>query len=674
MSSKHYNAITRVAVIGAGTMGAAIAQHFLMKGLQVTLVDNQQAGLKRGLGNIQTSLAEAVQRRILTEAQKATLLGNLASSTDYAQLSNCQFVVEAVFEDFQVKQAVFKKVEAQVPADCIIASNTSSFSITELGSVLQQQDRFLGVHYFYHAAKNKLIEIIPGNNTTQIYIDQLTAFYHANDKTPIVVADVYGFAVNRFFVPWLNEATRLLEEGLGSIHFIDAVAVEAFQVGMGPFALMNATGVPIAMHAAQTLADHFGPLYAPSESLKSQVAAGKDWDCESRALSTRDGCNCEQSVRERLLGITLGVAAQMVSEKVASATDTDLGARLGLRWPFGPFEMMQQLGEEKVATLVTAAFARWRQPLPAIIRDRNAAAMAVNHVSSHVLGTTGMIEFNRPDAMNALNEGVVAQLAECFDTLEQNPGIDKIVLFGRGKAFVAGADIKFFVDNILNQNLQRIYNFTLEGQQLLSRIAASTKHTIAYLDGLALGGGVELALACDQRVGTSRTVVAFPETGIGIYPGLGGTQRTTRLVGKGMAKFLVATGTMLNATQALSSGMMDAVVGPCVTLEEVAAINVVAGLRPTNDASVQAFANYDGLLSSAIFDDPQFKKHEKALKQKAPLALAKAMNLIDAGADLELVDALELELAGLYEMFSTQDALKGLSGIINRQKVVFNGA
>jgi len=668
MTSKTFSEITNVAVVGAGTMGAAIAQHFMLKGLSVTLLDLSQDSLIKGRASIDDSLSEAVERHILKEEKKNALLDCLTLTTDYADLSDCQFVVEAVFEDFWVKQKVFKAVEAVVAPDCIIASNTSSFSITELGSALKDQSRFVGVHYFYHAAKNKLVEVIPGASTDEAQVTRLVDFYYAHDKAPIVVADKHGFAVNRFFVPWLIEATRLLEEGLGSIAFIDRIAVRNFKVGMGPFALMNATGVPIALHAANTLAEAFGPMYAPPAILAAQVEKGEDWDCGSEDC-LNGGANNEDEVKSRLLAMSLGVACQMVSEEVCSVTDADLGARLGLRWPLGPFELINEIGIEFMEQAVAKAFGAWGEPLPAIFKTVNPVkGFNVEHVKAHVVGDTGVIEFNRPDAMNALNENVVDQLAIAFDGLNINPALNKIVFFGRGKAFVAGADIKFFVDNINGKDLDRTYKFTVEGQELLSRISASDKTTVAFLDGMALGGGLELALACDHRIGTKKLVAAFPETGIGIYPGLGGTQRTTRLLGKGLSKYLVATGAFVNADQALQYGLVDSLVDSQTGLEEIAALSPTGSPQKTLDEAAEIFVDFSGDAY-----DPAVAAYSKVLKKKAPVALKKSMQLIDDGADLDLPSALKLELDGLFDIFSTKDALDGLSSVIERRKPAFTG-
>ena len=667
MLKQYQEPISRVAVIGAGTMGAAIAQHFLMKHLDVVLIDVRQEGLDKGVAHIGQSLGEAVERKILTAEVKDKLLNNLKAGTDYALLADRQFVVEAVFEDMLVKQAVYQEVEKSAPVTCIIGSNTSSFSITELASVMEHQARFVGVHYFYHAAKNKLIEVIPGKKTTPEVISALTGFYYDIDKAPIVVKDVYGFAVNRFFVPWLNEAVRLYEEGFGSIPFIDKVAEEIFNIGMGPFALMNATGVPITMHASRTLEQHFGSMYTPAQRLVEVVKANQQWDLADG--DSRE--NNREEVSKRLLAMSLGVAAQMVDEGVAGITETDLGARLGLRWPLGPFELINSLGVSQVKAAIAEVFAKYDQPVPANIQSLEPEqGFILNHVQAHVLGRVGLVEFNRPDSMNALSPSVMDSFARAFRELDGNPDLDKIVLFGRGKAFVAGADIKFFLEHIKAGTQDQIYSFTAAGQALLKELAASSKRTIAYVDGLTLGGGLELALACDERVATSRFYAAFPETGIGIYPGLGGTQRTTRLVGKALSKYLVATGQMINAEQALSYGLVCNIIPSTNKLEDIAKISAIPVISKQQELPELVFEAFDGDLNSDLVG---LEPYKKVLSKKAPVALRLAMQLIEEGADLALDQALQLELDHLLEIFATRDAETGLSSLVTGSRPQFEG-
>jgi enoyl-CoA hydratase/3-hydroxyacyl-CoA dehydrogenase len=667
--------IQNVGVVGAGTMGAAIAQHFIMKGLPIILVDQQESFLEKGVGHIRASLGEALKRGLIDQEACDQILGRLRCTTDKAELAGVELVVEAVFENLAVKKNLFAELEQIVKPDCILTSNTSSFLISEIAAELRTPQRVVGVHYFYHAAKNKLVEIIPGNKTAPEIVTALENFYTYCDKTPILVKDAPGFAVNRFFVPWLNEAARLYEEGYGSIAFIDKIACEVFGVGMGPFALMNATGVPIAMHAAEGLAGELNPFYAPAKILCQQVEAGKNWDVENTRV-LNNGSDQAEVVKRRLVGASLGVAAQMVAEGVVDATAADLGARAGLRWPMGPFELLAKLGRPQVAAMVESVFAAWKLPLPSCLTAPDQAGkLELRWVTSQVVGNSGFIIFDLPDRMNPLGEQVMRQLNRCVDALNGRADIDKIFIHGKGKAFIAGADIKFFLDAMAAADLPRIQKFTEFGQQVLNKIAGSDKTTYAYLDGLALGGGLELALACDYRIGTRKSVLAFPETGIGIYPGLGGTQRTSRLIGPARAKWLVASGQFINAKQAYAFGLVDALIDPVLDWRELAEFTLdraQAG-RSAETPEEDEFAAFDGRLDHPLLKRAGFEKQAKGLQRKAPLALKTAMDLIDQGYKLELQAGLQLELDGLQTIFATEDALSGLSGIISGQKPTFIG-
>lgn len=662
-----------VAVVGAGTMGSAIAQHFLMKGLSVRLLDNSAEGLVRGQRLIEASLEEAVARRLLDAGAHDATLARLHPTADMAELADADLVVEAVFEDLALKRDLFARLEAVVSPDCVLATNTSSYQVSDVAAGLIHPGRLLGTHYFYHAAKNKLIELIPGERTDPDLVHELEGFYAELGKTPIRSADAPGFAVNRYFVPWLNEAVRVYEEGLGSITGIDAVAREAFGVGMGPFALMNATGVPIARHAAEGLAARLGPFYAPAATLCRQVESGSDWDLDDSRVPA-GGSEQPEAIRRRLLGAALGCAAALVSEGVCDATATDLGARAGLRWPRGPFELTAALGHEAVASMVGELFGHWGLALPAV-PFAQAGELALDWVQSEVHGDTGLVIFNLPDRMNALGEAVMGQLDAAWTRMAADPAVRRVFFCGRGKAFVAGADIRFFLDAIDAGELQRIQVFTERGQALLSRIAASPKPTCALLDGLALGGGLELALACRYRLGTRNTSIALPETGIGIYPGLGGTQRSSRLLGPGVAKYLVATGRRLDAGKALELGLIDAIVEPVRHLRELAALplpSLQSGRRPQPELE-QAFAGYRGELDAATLATPALAPYARELARKAPLALATAMRLVDEGLALDLADALALELADLKMIFATRDARTGLASVLDGSRPQYLG-
>ena len=271
--------VERIAIIGAGNMGSGIAQKSAQEHFEVQMVDREQQWVDRGQQIISDFLAEAVERRIFPLAQiegiKSRITGvvgteNVAADTD--------LVIEAVFEDFGIKAEVFGILDEVCDEHTILASNTSSLSVNDLAEAVGRPDRFVGLHFFYHPAKNRLIEVIPAETTSAETLAAVEQYCKAMGKVVIVCRDRPGFVVNRFFVPWLNEACRLLEEGVGSTAQIDAVARDAFRIGLGPFALMNLTGSPIALHATDYLAEQLDtPRYLATQSLRDLVAEGRTW-------------------------------------------------------------------------------------------------------------------------------------------------------------------------------------------------------------------------------------------------------------------------------------------------------------------------------------------------------------------------------------------------------------
>ena len=195
----------------------------------------------------------------------------------------------------------------------------------------------IGLHYFYHPAKNRLVEVIGGQATDPRLLRRAWRLQEAIGKTPIASSDSYGFIVNRFFLPWLIEAVRMLEEGVAGTATIDEAAKKMFGIGMGPFELMNVTGVPIALHAATTLGRAFGPLYDAPALLRSQVESGQPWPIDGTVDT-----GLFTLVGERLATAVFFVASALVDEGVGTIDDTDIGARVGLRWRRGPFELMNQ--------------------------------------------------------------------------------------------------------------------------------------------------------------------------------------------------------------------------------------------------------------------------------------------------------------------------------------------
>ncbi len=668
----------RLAIVGAGNMGSGIAQKMATEGFRVVLVDVDDGKVARGVRIIEQTLKDGVARKLFKPDEVGRILQRISGTSRFEDLSDVDLVVEAVFEDFEVKKDVFRRLDRVCKSDAILATNTSSYSVSELATATARPERVLGLHYFFHPAKNRLVEVVGGTATDPRMVRRAWRLQEALGKTPIASSDSYGFIVNRFFLPWLTEAIRLLDEGVADTVTLDEAAKKTFGIGMGPFELMNVTGVPIALHAATTLGRAFGPLYEAPPLLRKQVESGQPWTIAGTADETKFA-----TIGDRLVAAACYVAAALVDEQVGSVDDTDIGARVGLRWRRGPFELMNHYGIERATRLVTSFAERWNVPVPRTLVEHAKAARPFRFtlVRTDVVDGMATLTINRPDALNALNEEVVAQLEDAFANVSRDPSIRGIVIAGSGKAFVAGADIRFFVRHIESGSLDKIATFTERGQALLRAIETSKKPIVARLHGLALGGGVELALACHRIVATPKASLAFPETGIGIYPGLGGTQRTTRRIGAGLAKWLVFTGQIIGAEEALAIGLIDRVV-PYERLDDAIAEMIAAGPvathRPhpvpdTHQALATFFDRHDPEAlwngSATLPDDPRLVKAVTRVSSKAPIALRIAGDLIDRASTLPLEEGLRLELSHLREIFSTKDAYEGLSTLGKRAPV-----
>jgi enoyl-CoA hydratase/3-hydroxyacyl-CoA dehydrogenase len=346
--------------------------------------------------------------------------------------------------------------------------------------------------------------------------------------------------------------------------------------------------------------------------------------------------------------------------------------------------MMNRVGVERAAKMVRSLAEQRELSVPPLLAEQAVknAPFAFRVVKSEVTDGLATLTINRPDAMNALNEEIVAQLHEALRSAIDDPQVRGIVIAGAGKAFIAGADIRFFVRNIDAGQIDRIVAFTEAGQALLGDIAGSPKPVVARMHGLALGGGLELALACSHIVASRKAVMAFPETGIGIYPGLGGTQRTPRRIGADMTKWLIYTGEMLPAELAQQIGMVDRVVAPA-ELDAACRAAIETERRPSNATWPVAFAELGTFFGRHSAEEIRLGKADtrgkdslikavKRVSRKAPIALRIAEELIDGGADKPLDEGLRMELARLREIFATEDAYEGLSKL-GKQNPVFKG-
>jgi len=675
----------KIGIIGAGHMGSGIAQKTAQEGLSVVMLDIKEEFVQKGMDNIRSTLSEAVERKILKPEQVEEIMGRIQPTTNMADVADCDMVIEAVFEDMDVKNDLFSKLDKICEEKTILATNTSTFSVDELAQATNRPDRFIGLHFFYHPAKNRLLEVIPGPHTSIETLKAAQKYSKLTGKTDMLAKDSPGFAVNRFFTPLNNEAFRVLGDGIANIPTIEYAAKKVLGVGMGPFLLVNVTGVPLALHTQETLYEKLGVFYKPAESLRKQVESKEDWPLEGAVDESK-----VEAVNDRLLGSVFYNATSLLQEGGTDMLDVDVGAKVGLRWRKGPFELMNEVGIDRAFEWVERILEPYPDlEVPEVLKAQKAKRKPwdIRYVNYMRDGAIGRIRISRPDALNALNQTVVKQIDEAFEEAEADPETKAIILEAAGKAFVAGADIKFFVDCIKEDRLSDNYDFTAYGQDVLNRIDDSKKLVVAKMEGLALGGGLELALSTDVMVATPKVIMGFPETGIGIYPGLGGTQRTPRYIGKELGKYLIFTGRMITAEDARVIGLADYVFDPDEIDQRIEKMIGEGTLTPKKGHEDSALPDswkkikstfsdekIQGLLEGKFIDsdDPVEANIAKVISQKAPLALKASNQIVDDGYEKPLKEGVKEELAHLYEIFSTKDALTGLTNV-GKKGIKFEG-
>jgi 3-hydroxyacyl-CoA dehydrogenase / enoyl-CoA hydratase / 3-hydroxybutyryl-CoA epimerase len=360
--------IYKAAVIGAGTMGAQIAQTITYSGLPVVLKDLKPDTVEKGLETIRKIYQSRVEKGKMTSGEVEQKMSLVTGTTDYDGFNDVDVVIEAIFEDMNVKKKVFGELDSVCPSATILATNTSSLSISEIASATGRPQKVIGMHFFNPAHVMKLVEVIPGLQTSQETIDDTVAFAEGLRKIPVRVQECAGFLVNRLLMPYLNEAAFALQEGAGSARKMDEALV-AFGMPMGPFTLLDLIGIDVAEQVAGILYDAYGPRMTAADILSHLVAAKrfgskvgvgiyqysdkKDEQLTEilKKIQKKTGTEATSFSPERLLLPMINEAAFCLQEHVASAGDIDLAMIAGTGFPQdkgGPLHYADQLGLDAI--------------------------------------------------------------------------------------------------------------------------------------------------------------------------------------------------------------------------------------------------------------------------------------------------------------------------------------
>jgi 3-hydroxybutyryl-CoA dehydrogenase len=265
-----------ICVIGAGTMGNGIAHIFAQSGYQVHLHDVKEEMLTSAVATIEKNMIRQIKKELISEDDKAKALQRLRTSVDLPEsVANADLVIEAATEDFEIKKQLFQQIDNTSPSECVLATNTSSISITQLAAVTQRREQVIGMHFMNPVPVMKLVEIIKGYATREAIVKEVVNISHTLQKIPLVVNDYPGFISNRILMPMINEAVYSLYEGVAGVREIDQVMQLGMAHPMGPLRLADFIGQDVCLSIMRVLQEGFGnPKYAPCPLLVNMVASG----------------------------------------------------------------------------------------------------------------------------------------------------------------------------------------------------------------------------------------------------------------------------------------------------------------------------------------------------------------------------------------------------------------
>ena len=694
--------VFRSAVLGAGTMGGQIAQTIAAAGIPVVLKDIDdslvQAGLEEARNVTSGQVSKLVEKGKLTakqgEQRIAEVLSRIQGTTSYTQFADVDFVVEAVPERMEIKQDVFAELDAATPGHAILASNTSSLSITEIGEATLRPDKVIGFHYFYPASLMPLIEIVEGEDTSAETVTAAVTFAQSIRKQPITCAEVPGFVVNRILNSGISEVWRSQEEQHLSIKLIDEGVGAAGVVPMGPYFLVNLLGLDTVLHVAEHLCESYGDerFYVPAgmQRLVSEGRLGAKtggdgfYDPEGNPnLPGEAEPNIDELV-DMLSLKTLIEACLVLEEGVSTHRDIDFAMMAGAgldprRGLMPPFMRVDSEGLDTVLERMERARERYGERFaPPTILRRLVAQGRLGQQSGQ-----GFYAYPRPDSeqpaetikletllgeraragaerggdagggggggggeggggegrvaiawlangqLNSISPQVVEDLAAVWSHVRDGGARALVIASSNPFLFSAGADIKAFTtmdETGGRELLQRMH-------ALLREIGSSPVPTIAAVNGLAFGGGCELAMACDIRIAARSALFGQPEIKLGIIPGFGGTQRLPRLVGQ---------------SKALEMNL----IGDPILAEEAFELGLVARVVEDHE-----------LLDTAL-------SWARRLAGQPPLAVEQIKRVSGAG---DLDEGIEAEQGGFVSVLASQDAREGISAFLAKRAPRFTG-
>ncbi|KAF0245593.1 MAG: enoyl-CoA hydratase/carnithine [Planctomycetota bacterium] len=552
-----------IGVVGSGQIGPDIALYFAKvfhaAKVPVVVVDIRQEALDAGKEKMRKKLAKGVESGAFKQAEFDGMMANTSWTTDYGALAGADFIVEAATEDLKIKQRIFEGLEKAVSKDAVLASNSSHLEPEVIFEKAQHPGRCLVIHYFFPAERNIIVEVVPSNKTSASVTDGIMKLYEGIGKVPLRIGSRYGYAIDPVFEGMFLCAARLVESGIATTKQVDVIAQKALGLGIGPFTAMNLTGGnPLTAVGLKHYHTKIMPWYDAPKILDAQVASGKPWETPGRGENVTWTDDQFRAVGDALRGCYFGLVSEILESRIASVADLELGVETALVMN-APFSMMNAAGVPAALELVQAYASKNAGFKVAECLRKQAASgkpWEIPLVLREDVNGVAVLTFRRPKVLNALNSDVMKQLSQHLEAARADTAVKGVVLTGYGsKAFVSGADIN---ELAALKTPQQATMHALTWQQVANSVEAFEKPVVCAYNGLAFGGGNELAMACHARVAKEGLPILFaqPEPRLGIIPGMGGTQRLPRLVGLANAWAPLRTGAPVSGSKAKEWGLI----------------------------------------------------------------------------------------------------------------------
>jgi enoyl-CoA hydratase/3-hydroxyacyl-CoA dehydrogenase len=647
-----------MAVIGAGNIGPDIA-YSLRIGFpekKLYLVDVVEEPLKNAKERFEGYANKGVEKKKLRPELVEVVLGNIVYTLDYNELKNCGLVIEAATEDLELKKKILTQVESIVGEDAIITSNTSGMTADMIFSHLSHPERTTITHFFAPAWRSMGVEVINWEGADEGVIDFLLWFMAQAGKAPVAARSVYSFLLNRLFETWASEAAWMLERATSKE--IDYVSEEF--LGAGPFYVTGvSSGNPLTF-ASQTRRMAEREAYAPPRLLLSV----EQWAFNKPRTKVDVPPDLAEWIKTRFLGSVFSQCFDILDRDIGTPTDLNFGSVIALAYKKGVLDLMTDLGAEKVNRIMQK-FNAERPGFPQPTMPVEEYLDFPRDILVDQIEEVTILTIRRPQAANALSDHTCNEILAELKKGEEDPSVKGFVITGYGpKAFCAGADIGGFIATF--DNREAGVAMSRGNSQVLEYIDQMKKPVVAALNGLAMGGGVELAIRCHSVVAMEKAFLQLPEITLGMIPGMGGVVIPYRKWPQAAEKFhaMIGKAERMTVKEAVEIGIVKKTASSFYDLIDAAIVEVdsLQGNIPR--------------ISEGPVEIPPFTVPEAPMAEDLPLSkeiLGIIGEVINKAAKAKtLAKALEIAYLAAGDVSCAKDCKEGVTAFLEKRKPEFN--